>query len=122
MARFEKSRRVRRRGEFQHVFDRGVRVHGRYMTVLMAATPGAVCRLGIVASKKLGGAVVRNRAKRLIREVFRNNPPNVVPAVDILVIPRRELLTASYPDIEADFKGACRRVASRVTPIGHPRQ
>lgn len=122
MARFDKSRRVRRRGEFQQVFDRGVRVHGRYMTVLMAAKPGAHCRLGIVASKKLGGAVVRNKAKRLIREVFRNNPPNVEPAVDILVIPRRELLTANYPDIEDDFKSVCRRVATRGIPAGPRRR
>jgi ribonuclease P protein component len=122
MARFEKSRRVRRRGDFQHAFDRGVRVHGRYMTVLMAATSGAHSRLGIVASKKLGGAVVRNRAKRLIREVFRNNQPHGAPAVDILVIPRRELLTADYRDIESDFTGACRRLFARVLPAGQRRQ
>ncbi|MGB2716783.1 MAG: ribonuclease P protein component [Vicinamibacterales bacterium] len=122
MARFDKSRRVRRRGDFQQVFDRGARVHGRYMTVLTAAAPGAHCRLGIVASKKLGGAVVRNKAKRLIREVFRNNPPSVEPAVDILVIPRRELLTANYPDIEDDFKSVCRRVATRAIPAGPRRR
>ena len=121
MQRFDKSRRVRRRGEFQQVFDRGARVHGRYMTVLIAATAGARCRLGIVASKKLGGAVVRNKAKRLIREVFRNNPPNVEPAVDILVIPRRELLAADYPAIEDDFKSACRR-ATRVVSGGQRRR
>ena len=117
MPRFDKDRRVRRRGEFQQVFDRGARVNGRYLTVLMAASSRAQCRLGIVASKKLGGAVVRNRAKRLIREVFRNNPPSVEPAVDILVIPRRELLLANYRDVEDDFKSACRR-ATRVVPVG----
>jgi ribonuclease P protein component len=83
------------------------------MTVLMAAAPGAVSRLGIVASKKLGGAVVRNKAKRLIREVFRNNQPHLEPAADILVIPRRELLTAPYSEIEDDFKTICRRLATR---------
>jgi ribonuclease P protein component len=113
MARFDKSRRVRRRGEFQKVFERGLRLQGRFMTVLTAAAPGTVCRLGIVASKKLGGAVVRNKAKRLIREVFRNNPPPIQPAADILVIPRRELLTARYSEIEDDFKIICRRMASR---------
>jgi ribonuclease P protein component len=80
------------------------------MTVLMATRPGAKCRLGVVASRKFGGAVARNKAKRLIREVFRNNPPNIEPVVDILVIPRRELLTANYPDVEDDFKNVCRRI------------
>jgi ribonuclease P protein component len=113
MASFDKSRRVRRRGDFQQVFDRGLRLQGRFMTVLTAAAPGTACRLGIVASKKLGGAVVRNRAKRLIREVFRNNPPSIRPAADIIVIPRRELLTARYSEIEDDFKTICRRMATR---------
>ena len=65
------ARRIRRRGEFQRVFDAGRRAHGRYLTIIAAPAPGADSRLGIVASKKLGGAVVRNRAKRLIREMFR---------------------------------------------------
>jgi ribonuclease P protein component len=113
--RFTKAQRVRRRGEFQQVFDRGVRVHGRYLTLLMAPAPGARSRLGIVASKKLGAAVARNRAKRLIREVFRQHPPGTARAVDILVIPRRELLDALFPSIEEDFRAACRRAASRLT-------
>lgn len=116
--RFTKAQRVRRRGEFQKVFDRGVRVHGRYLTILMAPAPGLRCRLGIVASKKLGAAVARNRAKRLIREVFRRHQPLVGRAVDILVIPRRELFDAVYSNIEDDFRSACRRAAARLPPVG----
>jgi ribonuclease P protein component len=116
--RFTKTQRVRRRGEFQNVFDRGVRVHGRYLTLLMTPSPGARCRLGIVASKKLGGAVARNRAKRLIREVFRQNPPRAGRAVDLLVIPRRELFDAVYSNLESDFQGACRRAVARLGTAG----
>jgi len=112
--RFGKTQRVRRRGEFQKVFDRGVRIHGRYLTLLMAPTPGARCRLGIVASKKLGAAVARNRAKRLIREVFRQHLPRAGGAVDVLVIPRRELFDATFASLETDFENACRRAAARL--------
>ena len=59
-------------------------------------------RLGIAATKKLGGAVQRNRAKRLIREVFRRN--KIAQGLDIVVIPRRELLDASLTAIEADYR------------------
>ena len=114
--RFRKTQRVRRRGEFQTVFDRGVRIHGRYLTLLMAPASGTLSRLGIVASKKLGIAVSRNRAKRLIREVFRHHPPRAGRPVDVLVIPRRELLDAAYGNIESDFKGACRRAMARLGP------
>jgi ribonuclease P protein component len=118
--RFTKAQRVRRRGEFQQVFDRGVRVHGRYLTLLIAPAPGASSRLGIVASKKLGGAVARNRAKRLIREVFRQNPPRVGRPVDVLVIPRRELLDAAFVGVRDDFQSACRRAAGRMRSAGIP--
>jgi ribonuclease P protein component len=112
--RFDRTQRVRRRGEFQKVFDRGVRVHGRYLTLLMAPAPGTRSRLGIVASKKLGGSVARNRAKRLIREVFRHHPPQAGRPVDVLVIPRRELFDAVYSSLEDDFRGVCRRAAARL--------
>jgi ribonuclease P protein component len=112
--RFDRTRRVRRRVEFQKVFERGVRVHGRYLTLLMAPAPNTQSRLGIVASKKLGGSVARNRAKRLIREVFRQHPPQAGRAVDVLVIPRRELFDAAFSSLEDDFRGVCRRAAGRL--------
>jgi len=95
-----------------------VRVHGRYLTLLMSPTAGTRSRLGIVASKKLGGSVARNRAKRLIREVFRQNPPPAGRAVDVLVIPRRELFDAVYTNLEDDFQSACRRAAARLRTAG----
>ena len=114
-ARFPKARRVRRRGEFTHVFENATRVQGRYFTVLMAPSKGRQVRLGIVASRKLGDAVRRNRAKRLIREVFRRTPP--LPGrqgVDVVVIPRRELFDAVYSSLETDLRGAIRRAATRL--------
>lgn len=112
--RFSKARRVRQRGEFQRVFDSGVRTHGRFLTLIAAANGGKPCRLGIVASRKLGGAVQRNRAKRLIREMFRRSSPFRVDHVDLVVIPRRELLDAPITALEADFQSTCRRAAGRM--------
>ena len=60
-----------------------------------------VSRLGIAATKKLGGAVQRNRAKRLIREVFRRN--KIAPGFDVVVVPKRELLDASLSALEAEY-------------------
>jgi ribonuclease P protein component len=57
--------------------------------------------LGIAATRRLGGAVERNRAKRLIREVFRRH--KVAPGFDVVVVPKRELLDASLTAIEAEY-------------------
>jgi ribonuclease P protein component len=107
VTRFRRHERIRRRSEFQQVYERGVRIHGRYATVFMLPNDRAVGRLGIAATKKLGGAVRRNRAKRLIREVFRRN--NIAPGFDVVVVPKRELLDATLTVLEADYRTALDR-------------
>jgi ribonuclease P protein component len=112
---FDKSRRLRRRAEFQKVFDGGQRVRGRFLTLLVATSPAPTTRVGIVASRKLGDAVRRNRAKRLIREIFRRiGQPDGTAGVDIVVIPRVELFSAGYANIEEDFKSVLSRCIARL--------
>jgi ribonuclease P protein component len=64
-------------------------------------------RLGIAASHKIGNAVVRNKAKRLVRELFRGRKP--LKGIDIVVIPRREIVDAAWRNIEADYRAALER-------------
>lgn len=98
---FPRTARIRRRGEFTGVFDGGVKRHGRLMSVFVLSTPAASPRLGIAASKKLGGAVERNLAKRRMREVFRTAALST--PLDIVVIPRRELLSAPFESVRREF-------------------
>ncbi len=92
-------------------------MHGRFFTLLLRRNSSAVTRLGIVASRKLGGAVERNRAKRLIRELFRHLAPSTggAIAVDLVVIPRRELLEADFTLISKDFGNTWRRGVERLS-------
>jgi ribonuclease P protein component len=104
---FGRNERIRRRADFERAYAEGERARGRFLTVVVRPTDLPVARLGIAASKKLGGAVRRNRAKRLLREVFRRNKP--APGYDIVVIPRPELLDAELSSLEADYRAALRR-------------
>ncbi len=110
-ARFDAAEHVRRRSEYQRIYDRGSKVHGKFLTLFTFANDLQIGRLGIAATRKLGGAVVRNRAKRLIREVFRHN--KLAPGYDIVVVPRRELVDAALPAIEVEFRSALERSLRR---------
>lgn len=98
---FRADEHIRRRVEYQAIYDRGRKVNGRLMTMFTQATDRPIARLGIAATRKLGGAVERNRAKRLIREVFRHHKP--AGGIDLVVVPRREMLDAPYVRLEAEF-------------------
>jgi ribonuclease P protein component len=87
-------------------------VHSRYATVFLLANTLGVGRLGIAATRKLGGAVQRNRAKRLIREIFRRN--KIAPGFDVVVVPKRDFLEASLNAVEADYRSLITRRLPRT--------
>ena len=109
--RFRAADRLRKRAEFTRVQQQGRRVAGRFVTLLILANDCTAPRLGLIASRKLGPAVMRNRAKRRLRELFRRHREVLGDhaALDIVAIPRRELGAAAFPDVEADFLNTLRR-------------
>jgi ribonuclease P protein component len=110
VAGFSRDEHIRRRSDFERVYNRGTRIHSRCCTVFVLPNALPVGRLGIAATKKLGGAVERNRAKRLIREVFRRN--KIAPGYDVVVVPKRALLDASLTALEAEYRSNLRRAGA----------
>jgi ribonuclease P protein component len=107
MGGFRPDEHIRRRADFQRVYQHGTRIHGRLATLFVLPNDLAVGRLGIAATKKLGSAVLRNRAKRLIRETYRRN--KIAPGFDLVVVPKRELLDATLIAIEAEYRDSLAR-------------
>jgi len=77
------------------------------MAVFIVPNSGSGSRFGVAASRKLGGAVLRNRMKRLAREVFRRN--KIAEGLDIIVVARREMLDASFSSLETDYRNLLAR-------------
>jgi ribonuclease P protein component len=66
-----------------------------------------------VASRKAGGAVARNRAKRLVREVFRSCPDLFVPGTDVVVVVRAGTHELSFAEALAEIRGVAQLLRSR---------
>jgi ribonuclease P protein component len=104
---------LRRRGEFQTVYRQGVKVTGRHLVVFALARDGERCRYGITATRRIGKAVVRNRARRRVRELFRRHGGVLADGgVDVVVNVRHSCSAAPWSDVEGDFV-RCLSVARR---------
>jgi ribonuclease P protein component len=109
--RFLASEHVRKRADFELIYKTGFKRSGRLMTMFTMERDLGPARLGIAATRKMGAAVERNRAKRLVRELFRHNKP--AAAIDVVVVPRRDMLAAPYDRIETEFRSLLNKRAAR---------
>lgn len=90
------------------------------MTLFVKRTGRDGSRLGITATRRIGGAVIRNRAKRLARELFRQQP--IVPGLDIVVVPRREFPDAPYLGLQREFSVLVDRALRLPATVARPRR
>jgi ribonuclease P protein component len=102
-----RTHRLLKRPEFEHIYKTGERRHGKLMTLFVAAAPQARTRVGVAATRKLGSAVTRNRAKRLAREVFRRHQPP--GGIDVVIVPKQGMVDAEFSRIEAEFVALLRK-------------
>ena len=70
-------------------------------------------RLGLAVSRRVGGSVERNRAKRLLRESFRRNKSEVIRGLDLVLIPKREIVDRSLAEVEREYRARLKRLAQR---------
>ena len=77
---------------------------GRHLVLAILRDPGVKeFRFGLITSKKLGPAVVRNRVRRRLREVIRAHRDQILPGLDMVVIGRWSAPKATYQQIEKDW-------------------
>jgi ribonuclease P protein component len=106
--------RLRKRAEFTAVQGRGKKFHTeRFLVfVLPQKVPLAPARLGITVSRKVGGAVTRNRIKRLVREAFRRRKALFPKGLDIVFIAKQMKTVPELEDVLREIEKLCRKLQS----------
>ena len=107
---FPKRRRLHNRREFQRVYNEGVRISGRLFSVfLLRDAENGPSRVGLTVSRKVGGAVVRNRVKRLLREAVRLNWECLPDGCWAVLHARPSVRTAAFSEVESEWLRMMRR-------------
>jgi ribonuclease P protein component len=114
---FSRNDRLRQRREFEECYASGARVSGRHLQVfVLPASGSAACtRLGISVPKRVGDAIVRNRVRRRLREIFRRTRASTFSTpVSLVVNARPSAATATFPELSEDYAATVRRAVSRL--------
>jgi len=112
--RLRPTERLKKRREFDAAFERGRRFRGRLVMLVAAPNDVPHPRLGIIASRRVGGAVRRNRAKRLLREAFRLNKDRLRAPLDVVMIASPRLPEMRFADVEAEVRSLFQKVNSAL--------
>lgn len=106
--RFRAQDRVRESRDYLRSRAEGKRASSSAFAIEMTRTAGNL-RLGLVVSRRVGGAVVRNRVKRLVREWFRRSRPQLPENVDLVVIARATAAKLEAPEVWAELAALASR-------------
>jgi ribonuclease P protein component len=104
--KFRSEMKIRRDPEFKRVLSKGKKRKNRYFTLHFFPGEESRSRLGVIASRHTGNAVSRNRAKRLLREVFRRHYPKLPTGTDFVAVARRPIASAGMKEVEKVFLDA----------------
>lgn len=106
--RLRREQRLRSPRDFQRVRTQGRRVSGALLILGYAARaepdPSGYTRIGFSVSRRIGGAVVRNRVKRRLREVMRRKLATIVPGYDLVITARPGAADARMETLEQDVR------------------
>ncbi len=117
--RFPVRQRLRRQADFLAVRSQGRRRHCDAFLAQLLVWPESReprhRRLGVIASARTGGAVKRNRAKRVMREIFRHNQDVLPPVCDLVIIIRPGFDRYTFGQIQEYFQQVCQSLARSQT-------
>ena len=108
--RFKRDERIRSKKDYTILYRKGSRIRGKMFSLVFRRNELGHGRLGVVVSKKVGSAVVRNTVKRRFRDIFRRNKRLLPGNLDIIILTRPEIAAASRPEIAKSFMEALGKI------------
>ncbi|HWX22180.1 MAG TPA: ribonuclease P protein component [Candidatus Binatia bacterium] len=108
--RFGRAARIKQGRDFARVRREGQRLATGSLIANWQRLPSdGKSRLGVITSAKIGGAVVRNRARRLLRESFRLHQHEFAQPLDLVLVARPSIAGKSFAEVEKDFLTTLRK-------------
>jgi ribonuclease P protein component len=108
--------RVKTGAEYRKAFAGGVRVDGDLFALVARENGRPFDRLGLAVGRRVGNAVLRNRAKRLLREAFRRQKRGALGGQDIILTAKPEIVGKTQADVDRELEKRFRRLARRRGP------
>ena len=114
-----RARRIKQGRDFARARAEGRRlVQGCLIMNWIVLPPGSVSRVGVITMRKLGHAVARSRARRLLREAFRLGQHCLRAPADIVLVARHSIAGRQFAEVERDFLAALQRAGMFRAPDG----
>lgn len=94
---------IKQNYEFRRIYAKGKSAARPHMAVYTMKNRRGKSRIGITVSTKVGNAVVRNRIRRRLREIYRLNTQVLQPGTDIIIVARGKSKSATYAQLQAEY-------------------
>jgi len=108
--RFGRAARIKQGRDFARARQEGERLATGCLIANWRNLPsGSASRLGVITAGKIGNAVVRTRARRLLRESFRLHQNEIAQAVDLVLVARPSIVGKGFAEVEKDFLTTLRK-------------
>ena len=101
---------VKKNSDFHRIYSKGKSAVTPFLVVYIRRNRLNVNRTGYTVSAKLGHAVVRNRVRRRLREVYRLTSPVLSIGYDFIIVARGKAVNARFRDLEKAFFNACQKL------------
>jgi ribonuclease P protein component len=104
-----RSRRIKQGRDFARARTQGRRLTQGCLVLNWVAMPGGASRVGVITGRRIGEAVVRTRARRLLREAFRLHQTHLSQPVDVVLVARQSIVGKKFSAVACDYLAALKK-------------